>query len=190
MPHPSWDGGRPYGRRLPIPVLTLHPHIDLFVRLLGAAQGVWLHWLPRSGHWPKGRTLPHTEPDCHLCDAGEPPPRWQGYAPAVQWCASRPEAERWQPVVCPLNPETVFGVIGDREPRGLVLRVRWSHVEIIERHVEGDLPEPFDVRPVLEALWRMRDVAWNSRMPEHPACLPYQAEGNGQPKRRRKKGGA
>lgn len=191
MSHVAWDGAAPNARRLPVPILTLHRSLNVIVQLLDTHLGVWLHYLPRSTAWPKGRSKPHKEPRCEWCDQGLPPPRWQAYAPARQYLQHRPEEQRWELCVVPLSAETVHAVIADRQPRGLILQVTYNRVEILERQVKAELPESFDVRPYLLRVWGEPSANWNQRVAHHPACLPFRGEKNGKAKKpRRKKGGA
>lgn len=68
----------------------------------------------------------------------------------------------WGLTVCPITEDMAQGVIGNSDPRGLVLQLRLAQgiddvtAEILERIDTSDLPEPFDVRPILMRMWRMR----------------------------------
>lgn len=70
----------------------------------------------------------------------------------------------WGNVICPITEAMALQVLKTDDPRGLVLQLsrvpgkRVLNAQLLERCPTADLPDPFDVRPILLRMWRMRGL--------------------------------
>lgn len=154
-----WDDQGPSSLpRVPIQVFRVPPTGKAFIRFLGNVVGVWTHWL-------EGRSTPCMGKECRHCHDGAPQ-RWKSYAPALWWRTTLDQrtgkrASQWISVV---EITEGLGELVGRPLRGQVIELRRpgkrrnSPLEFstLEEKVKGDLPDAFDVRPILEKLWGCR----------------------------------
>ncbi len=178
----AWDDGTPAPSLPQIPIHNTPGRS--FVRLLGPAVGVFVHW-------KFGRSLPCLGGACPHCREGLPS-RWAGYAPAQLWKGKDDGGNPvWALVVLyvPENNREDFAqaVAGDvlsleRQPAkcGKPLRVA------ITERPKSPPPPAFDVRAILAKLWRYAEprpefVAPPDVPADDPPTLKF---------RRKKKGGA
>jgi hypothetical protein len=201
MSHIAWDGVPPSDDRLPILVAYPRAGVPLYFRLLGAWQGVWLHWLPPQAGKPKGRSHPCLREGCqfdHIAD----PPFWFGYAPSLVANSRYSETQRrqvtvWEPAICPVSELMAKGVLSGKELRGLSLRLerqkgrRTLNAEIIESAIPDGMGPAFDVRPILMRMWGLREVSFAATPGKDPHVLRFaDVEEPATAKRPRAKGGA
>lgn len=144
------------GPRLGIQVHSVPPGGHSFVRFLDQPVGVWLHWLDTLSRPCLGHECPH-------CARGLAQ-RWKGYAAALLWARDSGTGKGvWRSVVCEIT-EAANAFLAARDLRGLIVEFRRPgrrrngllEVTVLEKPCTDPLPEAFDVRPILERLWDMR----------------------------------
>ena len=198
-----WDDAGPSSvPRIAIQVFRVPPTGKAFIRFLGNVVGVWTHWL-------EGRSTPCLGKECRHCLEGVPQ-RWKGYAPALWWKVwldqkTGKQQGKWLAVVVEIT-EGLTELKG-RPLRGQVIELRRPgkrrngplEFSALDKPAAGDLPDAFDVRPILERLWGCRKrvvpagqdgeapTADNPQLDdatadERPAVVPF--------RRRRAEGGA
>ncbi len=149
-----------------------------WVRFLGGLEWANLHWIDGKG-WPcLGK-------DCRYCPA---PAKPRGYAPVSLWQKKRnpdgTDASGWATAVLEITESNRW--LSERELRGEIYEVTRSKgaysvaaYRLVEKPVKDPLPDWFDVRPVLERVWRIdRTVQQPSKdVGEEPKVIPFRRIG-------------
>ena len=171
----AWAEDPPPPSRIDKQVFRPAKNSTNFVRFLGAIVGVYMHW-----HALEKKSLPCTGPDCSLCPE---PRRWKGYAPALLW---RHIEKNWAPIVADIT-ENSIEITRENEPlRGKIFEVRRpgqrnnSPIIMTFREDKGtdNLPEPFDVKPILVRLWGYQLRSSELRTSDnHENILPFTKSG-------------
>jgi len=158
-----------------VKIMCPAPNECYLVRFLGSVTGVWVHFDPTK----KASRPCHTE-GCDLC--GREPRRWKGYAPVLLWRRKDDGHCSWTKMVLELTEATAGKLQGDLrgrvaeisrpgKRRNGAVRLTW-----IEKPVAGDLPPAFDVRPILENLWGIRQPMKEEK-PEESMILKFKKIG-------------
>lgn len=164
-----------------------------FYRLLDKPQCVWLHWVTETNLLPKGRHLPCFGARCPHCPRTK---KLHAYCAAQRWVRSsqaptkkgEPGGE-WQTLILHLPEnawESLFESLcrihtADEIPwRGMIIEVSVvgirHKVQVLEKELKVQMPDPFDVRPSLMRLWGITEKYVSQRGLE-PGILPFKQKG-------------
>lgn len=172
-----------------IEVFSVPAGAAAFVRLLGAARGVRLHWAGRS------RPCSGTD-ECRYCLSDNPAiadTRRVWYAPGQVWSLNKdgPGKHGWCLRVVQISLDA-WRVLKDRELRGLICEFKRAkgrannpvQVRLVDRPGKDEPPPAFDVTPILLNLWGLARVEAGQANPSElrPVVLPMRP--------RRKAGGS
>jgi hypothetical protein len=161
---PPWRPGRA------VRVLRVDTLDSVLCVFLGRLQG-------HREHWTGTRTLPCYAPrrTCRWC--GKYPPRFYAYAPVLFQDPRTGKADPWVLQVTASAEETLRDV---QDLRGQVwlfsrpdqrLTAELS-CEFVENRDRDSLPPPFEIVPVLERLFQVRDLEIPSSNPNPQRVIP------------------
>lgn len=156
----NWDDRPPADETDGIRVVSIKPNDKLKALLLDRVIGVWTHWIDGV---PKGKSKPCLGDNCPYHQA---PIRWRGFVAAAigKRNLQKDGQVENENIVVELTEHAAKQLI-DKTCRGLFVQFsrgpsKFGRITcaILEDCSSGNIPETFDIKPVLYRVWGVRDI--------------------------------
>lgn len=176
----QWSGAPAPRARAAARVKSVPTKGTLWVVFLGNASWVETHWIHPPGA-TKPRSWPCTGDECPYCPAATVS---KGYAAAQVWEEDTAGRKRWVSYAVELTDSVAELLAGDLRGRAAELSRQGpkpnSPLKLDWRKLEkaGELPEPFDLVPILHRLWGYRErpaAGIDQGGAPPPATIPFRS---------------